>query len=202
MYDILNIDMVSKNINLKDNLIFKKDLRGHNFTFHSTFGLFSPKDIDEGTKILIDNIDVGSNDISLDLGCGYGPIGLVVAKLSPLGVVHMVDKDFVAIDYAKKNAEVNGIKNCEIYLSNGFSNISNNIKFNNIMCNVPAKVGKELYWIIMNDAKQHLKENGKLYFVFIHGLKEFFRRYFKEIFGNYTHIINSKTYTVGLAINK
>lgn len=192
--------MPSRNTNLKSDIVFQKELRGYKLTFHSTWGLFSPKTIDEGTEFLIENIYVKSTDISLDLGCGYGAIGLTIAKLSPQGFVHMVDKDFVAIDFSKENAEVNLINNCNIYLSNAFSHISD-IKFDNIVANVPAKTGKELYYIFMEDAKKHLKPNGKLYFVFISGLKEFFKRNFKEIFGNYKQVATSKTYTVAMAVN-
>lgn len=192
--------MPSRDTNLKNDILFKKELRGFNFTFHSTWGLFSPKIIDEGTELLIENINVKSTDISLDLCCGYGAIGLTIAKLSPQGFVHMVDKDFVAIDYCKKNAEVNHINNCDIYLSNAFSHIPD-IIFDNIVANVPAKTGKELYWIIMGDAKKHLKPNGKLHFVFISGLKEFFKRNFKETFGNYYQVATNGTYTVAMAIN-
>lgn len=192
--------MVPRNFDLKKDIVFQKNLRGFNFTFHSTWGLFSSKGVDEGTELLINNVEVKPQGISLDLGCSYGAVGLVIAKLSPQGLVHLVDKDFVAVDYAKKNADINKISNCKIYLSNGFSNISD-IKFDNIVSNIPAKTGKELYWIFMEDAKEHLKPGGRLYFVFISGLKEFFKRNLKEIFGNYTSIATSKTYIVGLAIN-
>ncbi len=192
--------MPSRSLNLKSDIVFQRNLRGFNFTFHSTWGLFSPKDIDEGTELLINNVEVKPQDISLDLGCGYGAMGIVIAKLSPRGEVHMVDKDFVALGYAKKNVSINNINNCEIYLSNGLNSVPD-IKFDNIITNVPAKSGKELYWIIMEDAKIYLKPGGKLYFVFISGLKEFFKRNFKEILGNYTSVATSNTYTVGLAIN-
>lgn len=111
----------------------------------------------------------------------------------------MIDKDFVGIKYANKNAKVNKINNCKIYLSNGFSHVPD-IGFDNIVSNVPAKVGKEFYWIMINDAKKYLKKDGKLYFVFISGLKDFFKRNFKEIFGNYTFITSSKIYTVAMAL--
>lgn len=192
--------MLSAN-KLKKDIVFQKELRGFDFTFHSTWGLFSPKNIDEGTELLINNIDVKSKDISLDLGCGYGAIGLTIAKLSPQGSVHLIDKDFVAVDYAKKNTQINKINNCQIYLSNGFNNVPE-IKFDNIVSNIPAKTGKEFYWIMMYDAKKYLKINGKFYLVYISGLKEFFKRNFREIFGNYKTIVSSKTYTIGYAIKK
>lgn len=193
--------MVSRDFDFKRDIVFQKNLRGFNFTFHSTWGLFSPKEVDEGTELLINNVEVKPQDTSLDLGCGYGAIGLTIARLSPSGSVHLVDKDYVAVDFAKKNAIVNNISNCEVYLSNAFSKVFD-IKFDNIVSNVPAKTGKELYWIMMEDAKKRLKPEGKLYFVFISGLKEFFKRNFKEIFGNYASVAINKTHTVGLAINK
>lgn len=183
------------------NIVFRKQLKGFDFTFHTTWGLFSPKDIDEGTELLINNIEVNPQDTILDLGCGYGAIGVTLANLCPHGKVHMVDKDFVAVEYAKKNAELNNVENTEVYLSNGFSNVQE-MNFDLVVSNVPAKVGKELYWIMMNDAKNHLKIGGKIYFVFISGLKEYFKRNFREIFGNYAQVAQSKTYTVALAVKE
>lgn len=191
----MNPEDVSK---LKQDIVFEVQLRGHHFVFHSTWGLFSPRSIDEGSYLLINHMEVNPDDITLELGCGYGPIGLAIAKLSPLGKVHMVDKDFVAIEYTKKNAQLNGIQNCEIYLSNAFSHVPD-IQFDNIVSNLPAKVGKELFYIIMNDAKKHLKKGGKIYVVTISGLREYIKRNFNEVFGNYEKLKQGKTYTVAVA---
>ena len=185
---------------------FKQDirinitLRGFPLTFYSTWGLFSPREIDEGSALLIDNVEVASSDKLLDIGCGWGVIGLTLAKLASQGKVHLIDKDYVAIDYAKKNARINHIDNCEIYLSNGFSNVPD-VQFDTIVSNLPAKVGKELFWIILHDAKTHLRPGGKLYVVTISGLKEFIKRNFKEIIGNYEKVAQNKTYSVFLARN-
>lgn len=62
-------------------------------------------------------------------------------------------------------------------------------------------VGKELLWIIFLDSKKHLKPGGKFYVVTISGLKEFIKRNFKEVFGNYEKLGQNKTHTVALAIN-
>lgn len=185
---------------LKKDICFKKKLRGQEFQFCSTWGLFSPEGIDEGTELLINHLDIKTNDVSLDLGCGYGVIGLTTAKLSPQGKAHLVDKDYVAIEYARKNALINNIDNTEIYLSNVFEKVSN-IKFDNIMSNLPAKVSKELYWIMFLEAKNYLKPGGKLYVVTISGLKEFIKSNFNKIFGNYQKLGQSKTYTAAVAIN-
>ena len=125
---------------LREDIVFEAALRENSFIFHSTWGLFSPTEIDEGSRLLLDHLEVRPGDISLDMGCGYGALGIPIAKLSPAGEIHMVDKDFVAVEYAKKNAEANGVKNCKVYLSNGFSKVPD-MKFDLIVSNLPAKVG-------------------------------------------------------------
>lgn len=187
--------------NIKDDIVFTQKLRGFDLTFHSTWGLFSPKKIDEGTELLINNVNPEKDNKILDIGCGYGAIGITLAKIVSQGEVHLIDKDFVAVEYTTKNARINNLNNCKVYLSNGFSNVPD-IKFDLIVSNIPAKVGKELYQIIISDVKKYLKPGGKLYFVYISGLKEYFKRTFKEVLRNYTNVANSKTYTVGLAINE
>ena len=194
--------MIQKDIhNLRKDIIFEVKLKGHNFVFHSTWGLFSPKEIDKGSFMLINQVDIKPTDLTLEMGCGYGPIGLAIAKMSPQGKVHMIDKDFVAVDFANKNAQLNGIQNCDIYLSNAFNNVPA-IEFDNIVSNLPAKVGKELLFLILNDAKNHLKKGGKFYVVVIAGLKDYIKRNFKEVFGNYKKLKQGKTYMVAVAIKE
>lgn len=183
---------------LREDIMFDADLRGRRFVFHSTWGLFSPTEVDEGSRLLLDHIEVRPDDISLDIGCGYGALGIPIAKFSPAGEVHMIDKDFVAVAYAKKNAAMNDAKNCKVYLSNGFSAVPD-IKFDLIFSNLPAKVGREFLWILLEDAKKHLKPGGRIYVVTISGLREFIKRNFQEVFGNYEKVKQGRNYTVGLA---
>lgn len=183
---------------LKKDIIFRQNLRGNDFIFHSTWGLFSPREIDQGTQLLINTMEIPPVGSVLDIGCGYGPIGLTIAKLNPLTKVHMVDRDFVAVEYTKKNARKNHIDNYEVYLSNGFGNVMQT-GFDLIVSNIPAKTGKELYWILIADSHTYLKQHGKLYLVFISHLNEFFKRNLKEIFGNCTHVVHDHTYTVVMA---
>ena len=65
--------------------------------FYSTWGLFSPRSVDEGTRLLVDQLDINEGETCLDIGCGYGAVGIVMARLSGTGSVYMVDKDFVAV---------------------------------------------------------------------------------------------------------
>ena len=129
---------------LREDIVFEATLLDRRFIFHSTWGLFSPTEIDEGSRLLLDHVEVKPEDVSLDMGCGYGALGAPIAKLSPRGEVHMVDKDFVAVAYAKKNAEANGVKNSKVYLSNGFGDVPD-IKFDLIVSNLPAKVGRGIF---------------------------------------------------------
>lgn len=111
---------------LKQDIVFDAMLRGQSLRFHSTWGLFSPRSVDDGTQLLIEHVKIKEGQTTLDLGCGYGAIGLAIAKAFPSGMVHMVDKDFVAVDFATKNAAANGLANCKIYLSNAFSEVFGN----------------------------------------------------------------------------
>lgn len=189
----LNID------HLRQDIVFHASLRGRDMVFHSTWGLFSPRAIDEGTRLLIERMEVHPSDRCLDLGCGYGPIGLAMAMLAPAGTVYMVDKDFVAVEYAQKNAARNTLTNCKIFLSNGFSSIPP-IEFDVIASNLPAKAGNELFYLMLTDAKERLAQGGRLYVVTISGLKDFIKRVFREIFGNYTKVKQGRAYTLALAV--
>ena len=95
-------------------------LAGRPLRLHATWGLFSPRGIDAGTRLLLEHLEVRDDDVALDLGCGYGPLGLAIARQAPHGRVHLVDRDFVAVDYARANAERNAVPNVEVYLSDGF----------------------------------------------------------------------------------
>ncbi|MDE0554530.1 MAG: methyltransferase [Candidatus Poribacteria bacterium] len=177
---------------------FRAALRGFPVTFAATWGLFSPKGIDAGTALLIEHIEPQEGDTCLDLGCGYGAIGISIAKCTPTATVYMVDKDFVAVDYAGKNVARNQLSNCHVLLSNGFSHLPD-IQFDLITSNLPANVGKELLQIFLTDAKQYLKPNGRLYVVTISGLREFIKRNFLNIFGNYQKVKQRHTHTVAMA---
>lgn len=187
--------------NIREDIVFHKYMRGLDLIFHTTWGLFSPRDVDAGTWLLIEYIEIDKTDVCLDLGCGYGPIGITMAKLASEGKVFMVDTDFVAVEYARKNAELNQLANCEAFLSNAFSHVPDNLQFDVIASNIPANVGRELLCIILEDAKKHLKENGRMYVVTISGLRDFIKTNFRAVFGNYKKVKQGKAYTVAMAVN-
>jgi len=184
----------------RPDIVFTATLHGQALTFRTTWGLFSPRGIDEGTQLLADKLaDIPPDAACLDLGCGYGPLGLTLARLAPRGSVQMVDKDFVAVDYANANAALNRLPHARAYLSNGFSHVPPAARFDVIVSNIPAKIGAELLEIFLRDAHAHLNPGGRLYVVTISGLKDYMKRHLTAVFGNYDKLGQSKTYTAAVA---
>lgn len=184
---------------LKQDLVIETRLKGHDLVFNSTYGLFSPKAIDFGSHLLLNHISMEDNQQTLDLGCGYGTIGITLAKAFPGGTVDLVDKDFVAVEYAAKNIVNNRLENANAILSNAFSDIEDRL-YHTIAANLPAKVGKELLFIMLSDARDHLHPGGQLVVVVINSLKEFIKRNFKELFGNCKKVKQGRDYCVLQAV--
>lgn len=184
---------------IRQDIRFDAELCGHHFQFSSTWGIFSPREIDSGTDLLLKYLKVNPTDHCFDLGCGYGPIGLAMAKMAPQGQVLMVDKDFMAVEYSNKNAVLNKIPNAKAMLSNGFQHIPADAQFDVVVSNVPAKVGKEMMTIMLYDALKHMKVGGRIYLVTINGLREYMKRNLQEVFGNYDKLKQGKDYTVSYA---
>ncbi|NVJ66599.1 MAG: methyltransferase [Gammaproteobacteria bacterium] len=183
---------------LKKDLTIKDQLCGFDMQFKTTWGLFSPKAIDDGSIMLLKYLDVQPEDKCLDLGCGYGVLGLTMAKQADKGQVIMVDKDYLAVEYANTNAKLNHTPHASARLSNGFSDVPEH-HFDVIVSNIPAKVGNELLYIFLNDAYERLKPGGTFYVVTITGLRNFMKTGFKEVFGNYKKHKQGPAYTVASA---
>ncbi|HPQ97669.1 MAG: methyltransferase [Thiothrix sp.] len=184
---------------LRKDIHFETELCGHSLQFASTWGIFSPREIDEGTRLLLKYVAIEPTDDCFDLGCGYGPIGLALARLAPQGKTLMVDRDFMAVEYSNRNAHLNRIGNAEAMLSNAFQHIDPARRFNVVASNVPAKVGNEMTRIMLHDAHHHLKPDGRIYLVTINGLREYMKRNLNEIFGNFKKLKQGKNYTVSFA---
>jgi 16S rRNA G1207 methylase RsmC len=185
---------------LKQDLSFSAELMGKALQFKTTWGIFSPREIDSGTDLLLRYLEIKPDEIALDIGCGYGPIGLAIAANAPQGHIHMVDKDFVAVDYANKNAQLNGLTHAKAYLSNGLSAVPKDIQFTTVVSNIPAKVGKEMLSILLHDIHAQLAPGGQLVVVTINGLRDYMKRNFNDVFGNYEKVKQGKDYTISRCI--
>ena len=187
---------------LKKDLQIQTELMGAPLSFATTWGVFSPREIDSGTELFLKYLTVQEDEVALDIGCGYGPIGLAIAANAPKGEVHMVDKDFVAVDYANKNAQKNGLSHAKAYLSNGLSAVPKEIQFSTVVSNVPAKVGKEMLSIMLHDIHRQLKPGGQFVVVTINGLRQYMKRNFIDVFGNYEKVKQGKDYTISRAVKQ
>ncbi len=183
---------------LRQDQQFSAQLLGSELQFRTTWGLFSPRGIDEGSALLLDHLEPDGHGNTLDIGCGYGPLGLSIARCSE-GRVDMVDKDFLAVEYANRNAEINGLSNASAFLSNGCSHVPNDNRYSLVVSNLPAKVGNELLYVMFFDAMQRLQPEGRIVVVTINGLRQFVKRAFNEVFGNYKKVKQGKNYTISLA---
>ena len=123
-------------------------------------GVFSKKGLDFGTRTLLESLDKIKGDV-LDFGCGYGPIGIYLAKNFDVNV-DMLDVNIRSLNLAKKNAEANKVE-VNIFESNIYENVTK--KYDYIITNPPIRVGKKILYEILFGAEQHLKDNGELWLV-------------------------------------
>jgi 16S rRNA (guanine1207-N2)-methyltransferase len=140
------------------------DLRGLRLTFIMSSGVFSKTRIDRGTELLIDTLEIADGESALDLGCGYGAIGIAAARLAPGARVTMVDVNRRAVELAQRNAAVNEVDNVEIVHGNGFEAVGGR-RFHRIYTNPPYRAGKKLVFTWLEQSCDHLFKGGALYVV-------------------------------------
>lgn len=133
----------------------------HSFKFYTDAGVFSKRGLDYGSKVLIENLVIKDHikDV-LDVGCGYGPIGISLAKVYPNLFVTMIDINERAIEMARKNAQTHNVSNVEIKASDLFSNVSST--YDLILSNPPIRAGKQTIFKLYEDAEKHLNPGGLL----------------------------------------
>lgn len=155
----INDETLSHNLKNIDMTINQTTLK-----FQTDKGVFSKTGLDYGTRVLLENIHLSDQEIKVvDMGCGYGPIGLYVAKTYPKSFVYMVDINQRAIDLALKNKELNRIKNVEISQGFLFENIIHQVDV--ILTNPPIRAGKQVVFTLYEQAYQKLNSGGILYVV-------------------------------------
>ncbi|MCF6094789.1 class I SAM-dependent methyltransferase [Microaerobacter geothermalis] len=147
-----------------DERIIEETLRGRPFRFMTDSGVFSKQRIDFGSRLLIETILVEENQDILDMGCGYGPIGIVAATLTKTGQVLMADINERAVELAKRNVQLNQVFNAEVILSNQFEQLEGK-RFHHILINPPIRAGKNTIYQMFSGSYDHLYPNGYLWVV-------------------------------------
>lgn len=126
--------------------------------FLTDAGVFSKKMIDYGSQVLLANLDLESGKTLLDVGCGYGPLGLTLGKV--LGIKPtLVDINNRALDLAKKNAEKNGVE-AVVFQSNVYESVTE--VYDYVISNPPIRAGKAVVHEVISGAYNHLKQDGTL----------------------------------------
>lgn len=147
-----------------DEATFTATLRGMEFTFTTDAGVFSRERIDFGSLLLIETMQIQPTDTVLDLGCGYGPIGSVAAKLAPEGSIYMVDVNERAATLARRNLRANRITNADVRVGDALEAVRG-LTFDTILTNPPIRAGKAVIYRMVDEAYAALKPGGSLWVV-------------------------------------
>lgn len=149
----------------QENRTISAELRGNTLTFRTDAGVFSKKGIDFGSRLLVETVAIKGQGHILDLGCGYGPVGIALAKAYPQLSVQMVDINERAVALAIENAKHNHVaEQVEVMISDGFQNLAGQ-QFDMILCNPPIRVGKAFVFELFAQAKSYLRSSGELWIV-------------------------------------
>ncbi len=146
-------------------------IHGVTLEFLSYTSLFSGREVDPGTMVLLENIKIPDSGRVLDIGCGYGVIGITLAKLNPRLEVYMVDINPLAVKVAKNNAERNSVAERVVILHGDRYKPVENIVFKAVYTNPPLATGKEVVEDILLKAWDHLEDKGFLQTVLAKGHK-------------------------------
>ncbi len=155
---------------------FSVTVREHYFRFTTGAGVFSQRRLDPGTQLLAENMSLPEEGFVLDIGCGYGPLGIIAAKLNPKLEVLLTDNYPNALRLAKMNGEQNQVKNVRFKLGSIYAPVESR-KFNLIVTNPPLSAGFSVVSEIIRNAPQHLELNGALEVV----VRKGFNLYKKEL---------------------
>jgi 16S rRNA G1207 methylase RsmC len=174
-------------------------IRGISVEFEVVPGLFSYKHVDEGTKLLLEYAEIPEEGTILDIGCGYGVIGIVIAKLNPKLEVYMTDINKDAVEITKRNILRNRLNPEKVKVLHGnLYEPVKDLKFNAIYSNPPFSAGMDLVEKIVREAPRYLKHRGTLQIVARKGAEKV-RKLMLSVFGNVNILVSKKGYKVLLS---
>ena len=145
-----------------DKKLIKVKIKNEDYSFVTDNGVFSKSGLDFGTRTLLESLNTENikGDV-LDFGCGYGPIGIFIAKNTKANI-DMIDINERSLKLANENKAINGV-DVNIFKSDVYENISK--KYDYIITNPPIRVGKKILYRILFEAENYLKEKDELWLV-------------------------------------
>lgn len=185
-----NIDLKSQETHIHFNY------RQHELTFISDIGVFSKERVDYGSRVLLESMNISQNQKTLlDVGCGYGTLGLSLRKEYPWLEVDMVDVNERALHLAKESAKYNNLDHVHIYESSVYENVTKT--FDVIVSNPPIRAGKQIVFEILEKAYDHLNIQGELIVVIQkkQGAPSA-KKKMEDVFGNCEIITRDKGYFI------
>ena len=176
-------------------------IRGNNLEFFTGSGVFSKSGIDKGSLLLANKAIIEDNWRVLDLGSGYGAIGIAIAKAYPSCSILMSEINRRAVGLAKENIILNSLSNAHAIQSDLFEKIME--KFNAILLNPPQSAGKELCVEMIRQSKSFLLQNGLFQMVARHnkGGSEL-EKHMLKVYGNVKQKAKKSGYRIYVSINK
>jgi 16S rRNA (guanine1207-N2)-methyltransferase len=179
------------------------DMRGHVFRLSLRDGVFARGGLDDGTRMLIEALDVRPADRALDLGCGGGLVGMVLARLAPQGHVDLLDSDTAAVALARENLRANGITNAAAHVGDGVS-AAPGAPYDLIATNPPFHLGRRQTPLIAQQfiasAPRALAPGGRFLLVANRFLA--YERDLREAFGDVREVAGDGRYKVLLAMHE
>lgn len=161
-------------------MIIKANIKGLDLEFETSQKCFSPGRVDAGTLAILSCVEFAEGQKVLDLGCGYGVVGIAAAKLAGASNVCMVDIDQEAVLYSMKNAGRNGVEGVCIIRSDGFDSL-NETSFDLILSNPPYHADFTVAKKFIEKGFNRLKIGGRMFMVTKR--REWYKNKFISVFG-------------------
>jgi len=174
----------------------RAQIRGRVFRFHSDTGIFSATRVDPGTHLVAQVMAIGAKDRVLDLGCGYGVLGIVAAMLAPRGFAVLLDRNIRAVELAQANLRLNDTANAYVVLGDGPQALADGA-FDVVVTNPPVHAGNRAVFAFIEGAYRKLRAGGSFYLVgrMRRGVATF-ARHMEETFGNASEVEKKSGYRV------
>lgn len=159
-------------------------MRGYRMRFATDSGVFSSRRVDAGTALLIRRVELPAEGVIVDLGCGYGPIGIAAALLQPNTRVLMTDVNLRAAQLAATNIRLNMVDNALVLVADGLGVLKPGTA-NAVLMNPPIRAGNVVVHRLIEESHSALARGGSLWFVALtrQGAKSLARKT-ESVFGN------------------